>query len=296
MKKYYSNICTLAALLIAGAAFIACSNDDKAIEQPVYTFTINTSKDAGTSTRALNLVGEELVASWETTDIIYVSNGVTNLGTLSPTNIKDGWATFSGKLTGEINVGDVLTLSYHPVSGMSDFGNQDGTLKGTEGAEKYDMAVATVTVDYVEDGKVSTDEDAVFETKTAMIKFTMIKSDETPINATSLSVSVTIDLGFFSKTQKDVFTFTPAANAYTVNGDGILYLALPDKAALSAKLAEKFSMSGQEATIEGLINSESTTITFTASDGINNYSASKKKYPFEGGKYYSSTLTMTPVE
>ena len=34
MKKYFSNIFALAALLMAGAAFTACSSDDNSIEQP----------------------------------------------------------------------------------------------------------------------------------------------------------------------------------------------------------------------------------------------------------------------
>ena len=59
MKKYFSNIRTLAALLMAGAAFAACSSDDNSIEQPAnptapktYTLTVNASK-GDASTRAL---------------------------------------------------------------------------------------------------------------------------------------------------------------------------------------------------------------------------------------------------
>ena len=82
MKKTFRNIRTLAALLMAGAAFAACSSsEDNIIEQQpanpgeqVYTLTVNATKDGGSQTRALNLDGEKLVASWETTDHIAVIN------------------------------------------------------------------------------------------------------------------------------------------------------------------------------------------------------------------------------
>ena len=71
MKKTISNFRTLAALLMAGAAFAACSNSDDIInEQPVnpvkqgYTLTVSASKD-GSTTRALSLEGTAVVASWE---------------------------------------------------------------------------------------------------------------------------------------------------------------------------------------------------------------------------------------
>ena len=52
MKKTFNYICTLAALLMAGAAFTACSSDDSIVEEqpvvnpsePVYTLTINANE------------------------------------------------------------------------------------------------------------------------------------------------------------------------------------------------------------------------------------------------------------
>ena len=63
MKKIFTNILTLAALLITGVAFTACSSSDDSIveQQPanpgeqVYTLTIKASKDGSATTRALKL-------------------------------------------------------------------------------------------------------------------------------------------------------------------------------------------------------------------------------------------------
>ena len=74
MKKNIFNIKTLAALLMAGAAFTACSIEDDFIkEQPVsptqkYTMTVNALKGIDATTRALSLSGKTLSAQWAATD------------------------------------------------------------------------------------------------------------------------------------------------------------------------------------------------------------------------------------
>jgi len=120
MKKTFKNIRTLAALLIASAAFSACSNEDSAIigEQPaseqqapqVYTLTIDASMDGGAQTRALEFEGTKLVAKWANDETVDVRFGATLLGTLTVSNVSaDGkTCTLSGTLTGTINKYDVL--------------------------------------------------------------------------------------------------------------------------------------------------------------------------------------------
>lgn len=279
-----SNIRTLAALLMAGAAFAACSNSDDSIiaQQPansgeqVYTLTINATKGDNAATRALALDGTTLVSSWATTDVIYVTKGTTAVGTLSPSNISaDGQsATFTGTLDGtKFAVDDGLTLTYHPITGISGFAAQDGTLKGTKGAENFDVATATVTVKEIVGSDITIKETgASFATQTAMIKLTLTTDGTTTINATSLKVSVA---------GEDIITFSPAAGAYTTNGDGILYFALPNAAAIAA---------AKSTTTDALALAP---ITFTASDGTNTYVVTKMGYPFAAGTYYASTLTMT---
>ena len=298
MKKTFSNFRTLAALLMAGAAFAACSSDDNIIEnqQPanpgeqVYTLTINASKGDGT-TRALDLDGTKLVASWANGDELTVFN-LSEMaalgGTLTASNASGNSATFSGTLTGTINVGNTLILTYHDQNYSTyfvDFGNQDGTLKGTNGAEKYDCANAEVTVKSVDAGNITIEEpSASFKTWTAMLKLTLKDGSSNLLNATSLTISVD-GIG-------DLLTFSSIdADASTANGDGVLYFALPcaEDVAYMKMGADPSNIDEKKAAVEAA------TVTFTATVGGNTYSATKPGYKFTEGKYYAATLTMAPA-
>ena len=220
MKKLLANIRTLAALLIASATLAACTNDDGIIDdaQPaqqgpqVYTLTLH-----GDETRALALDGSgNLEASWANGDEVTVTKGTTTLGTLTAKDASGATCTFSGTLSGTIAADDVLTLTYHPQSGLSAFGSQAGTL---ESAADYDMATATVTVESESGGDITIKEAAAsFTTQTAMLKITMKDAGDKALNATSLKISAA---------GADIFTFSPTDATYSANGDGILYVALP---------------------------------------------------------------------
>lgn len=299
MKKTFNNFRTLAALLMAGAAFAACSSDDNIIEnqQPatsgeqVYTLTINASKGDGT-TRALDLDGTgKLTASWTNGDELTVVNQTKSYtalgGTLTASNASGNTAAFSGALTGTIEVNDVLILNYHQHNYFTEFPNQDGTLKGTNGAEKYDVANAEVTVASVDvdgDNKtITTTGDASFKTWTAMLKLTLQDNAATPnkLNATSLTISV--------EGIADFLTFSSiAADASTANGDGVLYFALPnaENVAYIKMGASPSDIAEKKATLAAA------TVTFTATAGGKTYTATKPGYKFTEGKYYAATLTM----
>ena len=291
MKK---DIRTLAALLMAGAAFAACSsNDDNIIEnqQPanpgeqVYTLTINASKGDAT-TRALDLDGTKLVASWADGDelgVINLTKSYTTLGgTLTASNASGSTATFSGTLSGTIDVGDQLILSYQEYNYFgSEFKSQNGTLKGTNGAEKYDAANATVTVASVDgSGNITISESAAsFTTYTAMLKLTLQDGSSNALNATSLTISVG---------DEEFYTFSPTAATYTANGDGILYFAMP-----SAENVAYIKLGATPETIETKKTElAAATVTFTATVGGTTYTATKPGYKFAEGKYYAATLTM----
>jgi hypothetical protein len=287
MKKTFSNIRTLAALLMAGAAFAACSSDDNIIEnqQPanpgeqVYTMTINAT-NGGATTRALDLDGTKLVASWANGDELIVHNQSKMAalgGTLTASNVSaDGsTATFSGTLTGTIVAGDRLMLYYNDVPAISDFGNQDGTLKGTNGAEKYDIAMTMVEVSSVNEGNITTTDDANFSTITAMLKLTLQDGIGNALNATSLKISID-GIG-------DLWTYSPTAATYTDNGDGVLYFAI---------LGADDVAYWKSTTTETLATA---TVTFTATVGGKTYTVTKPGYKFAAGKYYAATLTMAEV-
>ena len=292
MKKYFSNIRTLAVLLMAGAAFAACSSSDDSINEPrpatpvgeqVYKLTIKAS-NGNDATRALSLDDSgKLSASWTVGDVLSVSKDGTLLtSTLECTEANGDEATFTGTIQGTVSPDDNLTLTYHPVTGYSAFGNQDGTLSGnTYSAENYDIATAVVTVESVDgENNISINETTVdFTTQSAMMKLTLTSDGTTAINATSLTVSAAT---------VDVFTLTIPEATYTANGDGILYFALPSVANMASRLAAELSITEAMATTM----LASATITFTASEGAATYTATKSGYPFAGGTYYRSTLTM----
>ena len=278
------NILSLAALLIASATFVACSNDDNIIdEQPVqpteqvYTMTIEATKgDAsrdqsracpsfgeaqpaldevkgdGATTRALSLDDKTLNATWATTENVYVQKGSTWAdGSLQP-QADGATATLKGTLSGvTIAASDVLTLQF-PRSGALDYTGQVGTLADI--AEKYDYATASVTVSDVSatGNIIPTEATTNFTNQQAIVKFTLIdKADGTThISATELVVSDgTTD-----------YTVTPAS------ATDVLYVAIP-------------GFSGQ-------------TVTLTATVGSDTYTYEKSGVTFQNGQYYEITVKM----
>ena len=274
MKKTLANIRILAALLIASAAFTACTSEDSAIidnAQPaaqqapqVYTLTIQAGKDDGALTRALTLeTNGDITASWENDDVVTVTKGTTSLGTLTASNASGKTCTFSGTLTGSIAVNDVLTLTYHPMASLSAFGSQNGQLVS---AAACDMAEATVTVASESSGVITIKEtSAKFETKTAMLKITLQDTGGHDLGPSSLTISAG---------GTEIFTLTSIVHV------GTLYLAMPSAATVAA---------ATDMTTDALA---AATITFTAKVGDDTYVATKTGYPFAAGKYYTTTLTM----
>jgi hypothetical protein len=135
-KKMISNIKTLAALLMVGAAFTACSSDNVMTEQPgsttkVYPLTVNASKE-DVWTRALAIDGDgQLTASWDKNDVIEVYKAGGKIGELPLTGIAfPGYnGIFTGGITENVAVNDELTIYYHQrdlSQGFEAFESQDG--------------------------------------------------------------------------------------------------------------------------------------------------------------------------
>ena len=289
------NIRTMAALLIASAAFTACSNEDGAVigEQPaatqtpqVYTLTLQAANATGAQHRALELDGTKLVAKWEAGDELKVINNASMPpfldGPLTASNVSaDGQTcTFSGTLTGTIAVDNHLTLLYH----IPATGTQDGTL---ESAAAHDQAQANVTVASVDGGNITIKEsEATFNTTTAVLKLTLKDGSANALNATSLKMTVD---------GVDIFTASPTAATYTANGDGVLYFAVPRQMEAADHIAGE--KSGGNLTDE-LLNTWMTNlntydVTFTATVGSDTYTATKTGYKLAAGKYYATELTMS---
>ena len=199
MKK---NIRTLAALLMAGAAFTACSNDDNLInEQPVnpttkYTMTVNATKGDDATTRGLSLSGKTLSAKWAATDHVSVfpeawssTTTLTPIGTLTAAASATGSTSLAGEVeTTNLNTGDKVQMLFPRATW--DYTGQKGVLLAEDDADnaiekKYDYALATpeVTVD----GSNIT-ADAAFESQQAIVKFNLQDAGGSAINATSLKI------------------------------------------------------------------------------------------------------------
>lgn len=190
MKK--KNILSLAALLMASATFVACTNDDNIIdEQPVqpteqvYTMTVNASKGGDATTRALSLGGEDnktLNATWTEGDAVEVwtSDGTTTkYGTLTAET--SGASTkLKGTLSSLPSNGESLLLKYLSPA----YATQDGTLTGSATSIDRVCDYATATVTGTVAGSNVTATDASFVNQQAIVKFTLKDKDD----ASALSV------------------------------------------------------------------------------------------------------------
>ena len=270
MKKFMTDIKTLAALLIAGAAFTACSSSDDNIidEQPVnpaqktYTLTVNASKGDGATTRALDLTGKTLTASWATTERVYVKKGSDwATGSLQPD--ADGTtATLKGSLSDiTIEASDNLTLQF-PKSGDITYAGQLGTLADIQA--NFDWATANVEVESVSPSgninpKAAT---TTFTNQQAIIKFTLKdKANDAAISPSAL----TVDDGTSTVSLTSISTDTYTANG----GDGVLYVAFPATG-----------------------SPETVTLTATVGDDTYTYETATTK-TFRNGQYYDITVKMT---
>lgn len=286
---------TLAALLVAGTAFTACSGEDDIVEQienptesKTYTLTIQATK--GAATRALSLSGKTLTATWktgETVDVYKVTddNGVdeyTSVGTLSAQ--ADGeTATLSGNLTGTFAKNDILALFFN--GGVLDYGGQTGTLENI--ASKYDYATAIAEVSAVADGSIITvvdagtkDEIIPFDNEQTIVKFTLKdKATGEPISMKSLRLHDDNDNIF------RITDFTHSGSAH-----------MGDITVTRSTAGSEFfvAIKTEEDYVEPNLVPSSLNLTLTAIGEDNDiYSFNNSDVQFECGKYYEITVKMT---
>ncbi|MBQ6086498.1 MAG: hypothetical protein IJK96_00390 [Bacteroidales bacterium] len=189
MKKF-GKLYMLAALLVAGAAFDACTADEESlIAQPevqkTYTLTVNVGN--GADTRTLTEESGSLTASWNADDEVAVYKGEAKVGILKPTAA--GATRLKGEVTG-VDVNDELTLKFQS---DADYSAQEGTLEYID--THCSAAVATVTVDKIEGSDLYTS-DAAFENQQSIFKFNLKYQDEalsvTPLTITAGELTITV--------------------------------------------------------------------------------------------------------
>lgn len=229
--QIFNNIRTWAALLIAGAAFAACSGDDDSLTptpspngegngQQVYTMTVQASK-GGEGTRALTLTGSTLSATWAQGEEVTVYNVTTDeeltdkltaQGSGSSTTLKGSLSSTKG-----IHNGDQLMLKF-----CSDtYSGQDGTLEYI--AANCDYAEAEVTVSTISNGNITISEShADFQNQQAIVKFTLKQSDGSALPSNPTALTVDYGTGAVSLTGIPADTYSNENN-----GNGVLYVAIP---------------------------------------------------------------------
>lgn len=188
------NILSLAALLIASATFVACTNDDNIINEPqqpanptgTYTMTIEATKGDAATTRALTLSGKTLNATWAQNEEVTVYNKTKKAlldGTLKAQS--DGSSTtLKGSLTGTIENGDELILRFN----SANYASQSGTLDYI--AANCDFAEASIIVSSVDgENNVIPTSAASFVNQQAIVKFILKDKEGNNLNVSNLTIS-----------------------------------------------------------------------------------------------------------
>ena len=288
MKKIFSNMMILAALLTAGAAMTACSNDETAInEQPVmktYKVNINATKAGDAMTRALGWDGSKLISTWTaSTDKVKVylpgKGSNTYAGELTAqssgvtTTLTGTWAIATPP-----DVDDWLILAY-PKSSIT-YAGQEGTLEDISDNFDYAEAITEVKASKV-DGEIGTD-DAVFYNRQSVVKFTLVdKATSNSINATSLTVSF-----------KDAYNDDVLITAYDYPTDAWSYgevtINTSAKSEIWAALSNVLALGRSD-----LDDVDPVTVTLTATVGSDTYKCEQAGVVFRNGKYYTITANMT---
>lgn len=196
MKKILSSTKMLAALLMAGAAFTACSETDNIVEeQPsaarTYKMTVDATMGDDAQTRGLYLDSSALKVKWYNTDQVSVFPAAwsrTAYGALNAAASDNGSTTLTGDLTTLPTAGDHLNLLFPRATW--DYTGQKGVLLSDANSieKKYDYALAPVTVNSVS-GNAITTTTANFASQQAIVKFTLQDQGGNAIKATSLNIS-----------------------------------------------------------------------------------------------------------
>ena len=177
-KKYF----TLAALLMAGVAFEACTDDNELTPssevQKVYTITVDAVDNV--NTRSLVESDGELIAAWDADDEVVVYYAGDSVGALKP--VEAGATRLKGTVA-NVEVNDVLTLRFLPDASYEE---QEGTL---EYIDQYcNAAIATVQVTKIVGTDVYTSA-ATFENKQSIFKFSLKDAVGESLSVNRLSIT-----------------------------------------------------------------------------------------------------------
>ena len=298
MRKIIKDIKSLAALLMVGVAFTACStSSDDNIEQPAngkYTLTVKASKAASATTRALsyNDATKTLNATWTKGDRVEVytldwEKVEQSGGTKFPTNLYLGTLTAqsdgaSTTLDGTITAPPAVPEAYQgifsvPVSPLILFfprfpqvyTGQKGTLDDI--AANFDYAVRAIVNWTVTDGKISTAGDVTFINENqSIVRFTLQDKAGNDINVKSLTLHDANghDFKIYDDGEsQDYGDLTISLD----NASSEVWVSIPD---------------------DDISNSHDLEMTATTEEG-DTYTYSKSNVQITSGQFYSITVKMT---
>ena len=199
---------SLAALLMAGTVFTACSSSDDIIEQTVnptktngqqvYTMVVKATKGGDeATTRGLSLDGKTLNVKWYEGEVVEVYQGTENKGTLTAAASNNGSATLTGEVSDLFEEEGNITFYLHSVN--RDYRNQTGVLlkpeSGTDNSieTNYDFAQCSVAYsDIAIDGTtISIPGGIALQSYQSIVKFTLTDKDGNALNATKLTIEET---------------------------------------------------------------------------------------------------------
>ena len=247
------------AASLVGVAFMSCSSQDDVLTPAGQTYTMSvTAQKGGDGTRALNLDGNTLNATWTEGDVVKVYNSAsTELGELTAQTA--GKSTIlSGSLTKLPENDETLTLKYLSPS----YSAQDGTLTGADNSIDKVCDYATATVTATVSGTNVTTGAATFQNQQTIVKFTLVDKADGTTKLTPTAFTMT------DGTSTVELTNIPAGTYTTNGGDGVLYVAFP-------------------------ASNVSADITLTATVGSDTYTCTTSEPQTLGnGKYYGVTAKM----
>lgn len=187
MKTNIITKISLATLAFAGFIGAACSSDDEQKSTATLTLTAVKGNYNG-STRALSYDATKgIVTTWATTDkvAIYNSGWASKIGDLSPMADSQNHIT---KLDGNVSsaglkIGDRTELIMPRTTWSYD--GQDGTLATI--SSKYDYAIASAQVTFIDQNKKLFASDALFKTQQAIVRY-IIKQGGTELPVVSMTI------------------------------------------------------------------------------------------------------------
>ena len=228
MKKIL-NYTSLLIAFTASFSVVSCLKENilppetEVIEevQPVQEYTLTVDATKGKDTKALSLDGKTLNVKWAGTDQVSVfsANWATTFGTLTADASETGSTTLTGTLSPAPTVGDNLNLLF-PRAEWNYTGQKGILLSDASSIEKkYDYALATVTVDEVNAGEITTTASASFDSQQAIVKFRLTDGTD-PIAVNSLKIEASSNKLVVNKSYRGAGskTYYYGSSYYSVDG------------------------------------------------------------------------------